>query len=179
MTKRIIYEDDKMIIYEIVEEISKDDEYCSTISYEPTGYLTTVEEDGDMKQVRYYHKQPKQEEHLYIYGCRKVVLQTPPNFIPYNLGDGYKEDVCIDKCLEEEIKSLWAKGIVTTGCCCGHGMNLGFIQVRTKEDVEKMRSLGYQHYIYKDKYGGVERKDAFIPKTTWHIYDGYSDGHLG
>lgn len=118
------------------------------------------------------------EKHLYIYNCEKVVLPTPPNFIPYNCRDGYKEDVCIDKCLEEEIKSLWAENIVTLGCCCGHGRNLGFIQV-ADGCVDKMVSMGYQHYIYEDEYGGIERKDAFIPKTTWHIYDGYSDGHLG
>lgn len=30
--------------------------------------------------------------------------------------------VCIDTCIVDEIKSLWARGIVTTGCCCGHNM---------------------------------------------------------
>ena len=68
---------------------------------------------------------------------------------------------------------------MTTGCCCGHGRSLGFIQVRTQEDIKKMEALGYQHYIYEYKFGGIIRKDAFIPKTTTHIYNGYSNGYLG
>ena len=42
-----------------------------------------------------------------------------------------------------------------------------------------MEKLGYVHYIYLSEYGGIERKDAFIPKTYGHIYNGYSDGYLG
>lgn len=180
MEKILVYTDDKTSLFKIIEEVSKEDEHFSTITYEPSGnYLNVLMTKSDSVVVEYFHRQPKCEEHLYIYNCKKVVLKTPQNFIPYNHSEGYKEDVCIDGCLEDEIKSLWDRGIVTTGCCCGHGMNLGFIQVRTQADVDKMKSLGYQHYIYKDEFGGVDRKDAFIPKTTKHIYDGYSDGHLG
>lgn len=180
MNKTLIYEDDAISLFKIIEEVSKEDEHFSTITYSPTGdYLEILEKRKDSVVVEYYHKQPKIEKHLYIYNCKKVIIKTPEKFIPYNCADGYKEEVGIDGCLEEEIKELWNNGVVTTGCCCGHGMELGFIQVRTKEDVEKMEQLGYQHYIYEDKYGGVERKDAFIPKTTKHIYDGYSDGFLG
>jgi hypothetical protein len=106
------------------------------------------------------------------YNCKKTVLQPPPNFIPCNCGDGYKDIICIDACLVDEIKSLWANNIVTLGCCCGHGRRLGFIQVADGY-IDKMRSMGYQNYIYEDECGGIERQDAFIPKTTWHIYEGY------
>lgn len=112
------------------------------------------------------------------YNCEQVILKPPPNFIPCNYGEGYKEEVCVDKCLEDEIKYLWSNYIVTLGCCCGHGRNLGFIQVADGY-IDKMRSMGYQNYIYENEYGGVERQDAFIPKSTCHMYDGYSDGHLG
>lgn len=114
----------------------------------------------------------------FIYNCEKVILYPPPNFIPYNLCDGYKDSVLVDKCLEDEIKYLWANNIVTMGCCCGHGRYLGFIQV-TDGCIDKMRSMGYQNYIYEDKCGGTARKDAFIPKSTCHTYNGYSEGHLG
>ena len=42
-----------------------------------------------------------------------------------------------------------------------------------------MKQLGYQHYIYEEEFGGKERLDAFIPKTTKHIYEGYSEGYVG
>lgn len=31
------------------------------------------------------------------------------------------KDVYVDKCLLDEIKSLIDFGVVTLGCCCGHG----------------------------------------------------------
>lgn len=42
-----------------------------------------------------------------------------------------------------------------------------------------MEELGYVHYIDNEKFGGVERKDAFIPKSYDHDYYGYSDGFMG
>jgi len=29
--------------------------------------------------------------------------------------------VCVDYCIATAIQSLWLAGIVTRGCCCGHG----------------------------------------------------------
>lgn len=110
----------------------------------------------------------------YMYSCETVVLQPPPNFIPYNLGEGFKDSIAIDKCLEDEIKYLWDNNVVTMGCCCGHGRRLGFIQV-ADGCIDKMRSMGYQNYIYESKCGGVERKDAFIPKSICHTYNGYRE----
>mgnify|MGYP001116736770 CR=1 FL=1 len=72
----------------------------------------------------------------------------------------------------DEIEELWRKGIRTTGCCCGHGIWLGFIEV-VDEDITKMEQMGYVHYIYERELGGKERMDAFIPKSYGHIYDSY------
>lgn len=104
------------------------------------------------------------------YKCFKTIMVPPPNFIPYNCCEGYKTDIEVDACLEIEIRELWNRGIRTTGCCCGHGKYLGFIQV-VEEDIPKMLKLGYQNYIYDTRYGGVDRKDAFIPLTTHHLYE--------
>ena len=102
-----------------------------------------------------------------MYDCKAVKLVPPSNFIKMNCGSGYKNEVVVDECLSEEIKWLWENGIRTTGCCCGHGCDLGFIQV-DKQDVEKMEKLGYQQYLYVDTLNGADRLDAFIPKTTRH-----------
>jgi hypothetical protein len=35
----------------------------------------------------------------------------------------------IDECIVELLKWIWSKGIITTGCCCGHGNypRIGFV----------------------------------------------------
>ena len=102
--------------------------------------------------------------------CLTTKLIPPPNFIKCNCSDDYKNEILIDTCLAEEIKYLWEHKIRTTGCCCGHRKQLGFIQV-IEEDIPKMYELGYQNYIYDDEFGGINRIDAFIPKSTLHIID--------
>jgi len=72
-----------------------------------------------------------------LYKCEKIVITTPKKLIKYNCSDEYKNQVLVDKCISDEILSLWGKGIRTTGCCCGHGRELGFIQV-VDEDIDKM-----------------------------------------
>lgn len=102
-----------------------------------------------------------------IYGCKEVCIVPPSKLIKCNSSARYKDEVYVDECLEEEIKDLWSKGIKTTGCCCGHGYSLGFIQV-TNDCIDKMEKLGYQHYLYVDKLNDGTRMDAFIPKTVIH-----------
>lgn len=106
------------------------------------------------------------------YNCKKKIIIPPEHFIKYNSSDEYKERVSVDACLAEEVEHLWEQGIRTTGCCCGHGVELGFIEV-VEDDITAMESMGYVHYIYESEFGGVERKDAFIPKSYGHIYDNY------
>lgn len=108
------------------------------------------------------------------YKCRKETIFPPEKFIKCNCSDEYKESVTVDACLAGEIIWLWDKGVKTCGCCCGHGRHLGFIQV-PDDCVDQMRELGYQNYIYEEKFGGPERKDTFIPQCTRHIYDGYCE----
>lgn len=100
-----------------------------------------------------------------IYNCKKRIIYPHKNFIAYNYDSKkYKTNILVDECLADEIESLWNKGIRTTGCCCGHGKYLGFINVY-QDDIEKMEHLGYQHYIFEDDFGGEKRKDTFIPKV--------------
>lgn len=113
-----------------------------------------------------------------MYQCKKQVIFPPKHFIKCNCSDDYKDAIQVDLCIAGEIVWLWDEGIKTTGCCCGHGKNLGYIQV-TDDCIEKMRALGYQNYIYPDEFGGIERKDAFIPMSTFHIHEGYSEEYLG
>lgn len=113
-----------------------------------------------------------------MYKCRKVVLHPPENFIKYNCSDDYKNAIQVDICISNEITDLWNKGIKTMGCCCGHGSELGFIQV-ADDFILKMEQLGYEHYIYTEEFGGEKRRDAFIPKSYGHIFDGYTNEYFG
>jgi hypothetical protein len=49
---------------------------------------------------------------------------------------------CLDKCIAEEVMSLWMLGITTTGCCCVHGSHDPFIGVAF-EDIDRMKEMGY------------------------------------
>lgn len=109
----------------------------------------------------------------YFYNCMKVTLTPPNGLIKCNMRDGEKPNIWLDACMAEEITDLWSKGIRTTGCCCGHGRELGFITV-VVEDIEKMYELGYQNYIYPN-FEYKDRKDTFIPKTARHIHFGYTN----
>ena len=42
--------------------------------------------------------------------------------LPDNMRD-LKESgtVCIDECIVPQIQALWKAGVMTRGCCCGHG----------------------------------------------------------
>ncbi len=53
-----------------------------------------------------------------------------------------KKELWVDKCLADEIKYLWSKGITTTGCCCGHNFKCPYIGV-TSECSDYMKKLGY------------------------------------
>lgn len=47
-------------------------------------------------------------------GVPEVVLDPRPVF-PFTT-----KTVCVDACIAEDIKRLWAHSIWTYGCCCGH-----------------------------------------------------------
>jgi len=70
----------------------------------------------------------------------------------------FREKTCVDRCLLYEIPLLWAHGITTTGSCCGHNKQQGYIGV-TEEDVPKMEWLGY---VLCDG-----RSVDFVPKSSF------------
>jgi hypothetical protein len=75
--------------------------------------------------------------------------------LPWQLADGGRKTVAIDRCLLPEVKGLWENGIRTTGCCCGHGKTeLAYIGVDS-QDVSKMELLGYS----------PNYPNSFCPKT--------------
>lgn len=97
--------------------------------------------------------------------CKEVQFGTSSCayeiYLPYQLSNGSRKCVSIDKCLLPEILKLWEKGIRTTGNCCGHGKMKPFIGVENKY-IDDMINLGYKVYFNKCR---PNDKDMFIPKT--------------
>lgn len=67
----------------------------------------------------------------------------------------------VDRCLADEIVTLWKNDIQTRGCCCGHNKYDSFINVRT-EDFDKAIALGYEKYVFEND---PERNDTIIPRS--------------
>jgi hypothetical protein len=90
----------------------------------------------------------------------QTLLDIPPHITVPTFRDTKKEKVYVDVCISEEIKSLWDRGITTTGCCCGHNKIEGFIGV-IDEDIPRMKELGYEVHFNKCR---PDDEDSFIPK---------------
>lgn len=80
--------------------------------------------------------------------CKNVEVGTYKNQIevdvPVEMRNKFSRKIfSLDTCISSEVKSLWRKGIVTTGCCCGHNKLLPYIGVYGLESINKMKELGY------------------------------------
>ena len=92
----------------------------------------------------------------------QTMLKRPKCMIGRTEGSS-NPHICIDKCIAEEIQYLWSCGIRTTGCCCGHNIQEGYIGVIDK-DIEFMKKLGYKvHYNKQD----LNDEKNFIPKSHY------------
>lgn len=71
----------------------------------------------------------------------------------------------VDSCLKEEILYLWSIKIKTHGCCCGHNISDGMINV-DDSDIEKMKKIGYE-VQYNPNFPDSEW--TFYPKSIKRI----------
>lgn len=93
----------------------------------------------------------------------QVILNPPKHMRRYRRKIDYdlSEYICIDKCLEDEIKYLWSLGVTTTGCCCGHNKTEGYIGVIDK-DIPRMKELDYKVQFNEIR---PSDEDSFYPKS--------------
>ena len=75
-----------------------------------------------------------------------------------------KKVIGVDRCIAPEIEQLWAQGIRTTGCCCGHNDKdlqpyIGVLD----DDIERMKALDYKVQIIPS---WPDREDSFAPKSV-------------
>src|SRR5690606_2748044 len=91
---------------------------------------------------------PQHRSRLTMCACVNVAIGTYANQVqlprpPHMAGrrEGTASDaICVDACLADEVRALWAEGIRTTGCCCGLYALPGDIG-GVDEDVLRMRAL--------------------------------------
>jgi hypothetical protein len=89
--------------------------------------------------------------------CNQVELVPPSWWLSSH------KTICVDRCLELEVKFLWGLGIRTTGCCCGHnGNGIPYIGVED-EDIATMKELGYER---RHNPCRPNDNDSFIPRTV-------------
>lgn len=73
-----------------------------------------------------------------------------PAWIPK---DNDNRTVCVDSCIADVIKRLWEKGVVTLGCCCGHGKSNPCVILDTHMDSDYAANL----------------LQAIDPRRTWDV----------
>lgn len=78
--------------------------------------------------------------------CKNIDIGSYDNSISIQKPFGRENFVSIDKCIYDEIMGLWAKGIETTGCCCGHNKINPMINVEESHH-DKMIELGYMYWL--------------------------------
>ena len=81
----------------------------------------------------------------------------------HDIGLSPKRAIHVDRCLSNEVLSLWQRGIRTSGCCCGHNQQTGYIGV-FDEDIEPMKALGYEVRFNECR---PSAQDGFYPKTVF------------
>lgn len=61
----------------------------------------------------------------------QVELPTPRHMLEIgNIGClEFRATTCVDRCIAPLVQALWAAGVVTTGCCCGHNKMPGFVGI--------------------------------------------------
>lgn len=113
----------------------------------------------------------------------QVELPVPVHMYPLRnvLGEDKPiQAIYVDRCLADEIQSLWNNGITTTGCCCGHNLLLPYIGV-IEEDWIRMIELGYimqagnfiPKSIYPEKvYQSIETKENAIMHYSEYTDEG-------
>jgi hypothetical protein len=63
-------------------------------------------------------------------------LRPPVDFDPthpeFGVDPEGRECFSLDACIVPVLETLWAYGVQTTGCCCGHGSGRGVVGFRTE-----------------------------------------------
>lgn len=91
----------------------------------------------------------------------QALINPPASISELRIKQGLSPQLAVDRCLIDELEELWAKGIITTGCCCGHNTCKPYIGV-IPEQIPAMKALGYEVQFNPMRPGD---EDSFYPKS--------------
>jgi hypothetical protein len=78
--------------------------------------------------------------------AQTIMVKIPRHMSAYKaarMKAGLSDHICIDPCIYDQILSLWDKGIITLGSCCGHNKYNAYVGV-SNACVDKMLKMGYK-----------------------------------
>jgi hypothetical protein len=63
--------------------------------------------------------------------------------------DGWHR-IAVDACIAEYVQEMNNRGVITVGCCCGHGKEEGVVLV-AEECISLLDRLGYEYHPFEDR----------------------------
>lgn len=94
--------------------------------------------------------------------ANQIEVPAPEVLRTMRAAAGLSGTICLDRCVAAEVQALWAKGITTTGCCCGHNTAPPFIGV-VPADIGRMKAMGY---AVAHNPGRPGDEDSFSPQQA-------------
>jgi hypothetical protein len=87
-------------------------------------------------------------QHAYMCNCisyNRPDLCSPDGkpevILPKPAWSSKEQGICVDACIADAIKMLWANDVVTGGCCCGHNKWNPSVIVDSAADAHKALNL--------------------------------------
>lgn len=79
-----------------------------------------------------------------------------PDHNEFGINDNGEKCLRLDACIVPAVQALWAAGIPTESCCCGHGQAWGVITIQSKEipglrGAEVLRRDRYEELLSKER----------------------------
>lgn len=73
-----------------------------------------------------------------------------------NVPDGW-HPMAVDACIAAYVQTMNNQGVITVGCCCGHGRGQPIVLVDA-ESVLLLKHLGYEYRAFEDRTDVVEHR---------------------
>jgi hypothetical protein len=89
--------------------------------------------------------------------------------------DGW-HSIYVDECISNYVQKMNDEGIITVGCCCGHGERPPEVLISV-ESILLLEKLGYEYHTYDMRNDVVEHyvgmTSVYDIKDSFDLYDNY------
>lgn len=94
-----------------------------------------------------------------------TIRDFDPTHPEFGINDAGERCLNLDACIVPAVQALWAAGIVTEACCCGHGEAWGVITVQRQEDP----SLRGAVLLRREEYNDLTAAQATIAQLEAQV----------